>query len=60
MITPGEKIPVLLLIFLWPLFMLAQTNGVPVDHSKHKDLVALKSDSLINVLYSKGYQAEAK
>ncbi|MEM8926684.1 MAG: hypothetical protein AAGC45_00660 [Bacteroidota bacterium] len=58
--TLGETIPVLLLVFLWSSWAIAQTSEVSIDQSKHEGLVALNSGSSIKVLYSQGYQAEAK
>ncbi|MEM1259834.1 MAG: hypothetical protein AAGH81_15000 [Bacteroidota bacterium] len=58
--TLGKTIPVLLLVFLWSSWAIAQTSEVSIDQSKHEGLVALNSGSSIKVLYSQGYQAEAK
>ncbi len=58
--TLGKTIAPLLSAFLWCSLIIAQTNGAPIDQSKHQGLVALDPDSSIKVLYSKGYQAEAK
>ncbi len=58
--TPGKTIFTLFFASFLSPFVLAQTNEVSIDQSKHNGLVELSSAGSLNVLHSKGYETEAK
>lgn len=58
--TLYKTTPLLLLAVLWSSLVLTQTNGAPIDKSKHDGLIELSLNGPIKVLYSEGYESDAK